>query len=136
MHCTITTPGHATNLTGVKLGLAAGRGGHWAPVPASRVDVAGERVVITLPDGAIEARCHDAARLDALLDAARTAGSEPSALFSAHEHQLFVEVDPALHPHGIGTEYVSPKSSTGAFAAFNLALPWHADVPCGRTVAA
>ena len=136
MKCTITEPGHGTNLTGVKLGLAAGRGGRQAPAAASRVDVAGERVVITLPDGAIEARCHDAARLDALLDAARSAGTEPAALFSAHEHQLFVEVDPALHPRGIGTEYLSPKSSTGVFAAFNLALPWHPDVPCGRKVAA
>ena len=103
---------------------------------ASRVDVARERVVITLPDGAIEAGCHDAARLDALLDAARSAGTEPAALFSAHEHQLSVEVDPALHPRGIGTEYASPKSSTGVLAAFNLALPWHPDVPCGRKVAA
>ena len=136
MKCTITEPGHGTNLTGVKLGLAAGSDGRRSPVLASRVDVAGERVAITLPDGAIEARCHDAARLDALLDAARTAGTEPAALFSAHEHQLFVEVDPALHPHGIGTEYVSPRSSTGVLAAFNLALPWHPDVPCGWREAA
>ena len=135
MHCTITEPGHSTNLTGVKLGLAAGRGGRQAPVPASVVEVAGERIVLALPDGTVEARCHDAARLDALLDAARSAGSKPAALFSAHEHQLFLEVDPDLHPRGIGTEYVSPRSSTGAFAAFNLALPWHPDVPCGRRVA-
>ena len=136
MSCSITAAGHATNLTGVKIGLAAGTDGRRSPVPASRVDVTGGRVVITLPDGAIEARCHDAARVDALLDAARSAGTEPAALFSAHEHQLFLEVDPALHPRGIGTEYVSPKSSTGVLAAFNLALPWHPDVPCGWREAA
>ena len=51
MHCTITAPGHATNLTGVKLGLSTGRGGHWAPVPASRIDVAGESadLVVLVP---------------------------------------------------------------------------------------
>jgi hypothetical protein len=137
MPCAITDPGHATNLTGVGLALAGGRDGRHAPVAANVTSVEGERIVIALADGTIEARCHDAARLDALLDAARAAGhATPRALFSAHEHQLFVEVDPALHPRGIGTEYVSPRSSTTAFAAFNLALPWHTDVPCAGRVAA
>jgi hypothetical protein len=137
MHCTITDPGHATNLTGVKLALSAGPNGRNAPVPATVVSVDGERIVIALAHGTLEARCHDAARLDALLAAARADGrAAPHALLSTAEHQLLVEVDAALHPRGIGTEYVSPRSSTGVLAAFNLALPWHADVPCGRQVAA
>lgn len=132
MHCATTEPGHGTNLTGVKLALAGGRDGRHAPVAATVTSVDGERIVIALADGSVVARCHDAGRLDVLLDAERAAGrATPRALFSAHEHQLLVEVDPALHPHGIGTEYVSPRSSTGVLAAFNLALPWHAGVPCG-----
>jgi hypothetical protein len=104
-----------------------------ALVPATVVTaVEGERVTLELASGTIEARCHDAARLDALLAAAAAAGRPaPTVLFTAVEHQLLVEVDPELHPRGIGTEYVAPSSSTGVIAAFNLALPWHADVPCG-----
>jgi len=136
MPCTITDPGHATNLTGVKIGLALRRDPYRAPVPASVVAVDGERVTLGLVDGTLEARCHDAARLAGLLDAAASAGGRPPrALFTAHEHQLFVEVDPEHHPRGIGTEYLSEVSSTGVLAAFNLALPWHEDVPCGRKAA-
>lgn len=49
-------------------------------------------------------------------------------------HQLFVEVNPVLHPRGIGAEYLTSRSSTGAYAAFNLALLWRADAPCGPKV--
>ncbi len=133
MTCSITRPGHTTNLTGVKIGLALTRDPYRTPVPAAVVAVEGERITVELGSGTLEARCHDAARLGALLDVAVSVrGVAPRALFSAHEHQLFVEVDPELHPRGIGTEYVSYRSSTGVLAAFNLALPWHADVPCGR----
>jgi ribosomal protein S18 acetylase RimI-like enzyme len=137
MPCSITAPGHATNLAGVKVGLALLHDPNRTPVPAEVVTVDEERITLRLAGGTVEARCHDAARLDALLGAARATGSaEPRALFSAHEHQLFVEVDPDHHPRGIGTEYVAHASSTGVLAAFNLALPWHPDVPCGRRAAA
>jgi len=133
MTCSITNPGHTTNLTGVKIGLALASDPFRAPVAAEVAAIEGERITLRLGGGTLEARCHDAARLDALLGAARAAGREaPRALFTAHEHQLFVEVDPDVHPRGIGTEYVSGLSSTGVFAAFNLALPWHANVPCGH----
>ncbi len=133
MTCSITDPGHTTNLTGVKIGLALTRDPYRTPVPATVVAIDGERITLALASGTLEARCHDAERLNALLDAAVSAyGEAPKALFTAHEHQLFVEVDPELHPRGIGTEYVSGRSSTGVLAAFNLALPWHTDVPCGR----
>ncbi len=133
MVCSITSPGHNTNLTGVKIGLALANDPFRAPVAAEVITIDGERVTLRLPDGELEARCHDAARLGSLLDAAVSSrGVAPRALFTAHEHQLFVEVDPEVHPHGIGTGYVSQRSSTGVLAAFNLALPWHADVPCGR----
>ena len=104
MPCSITAPGHATNLTGVKIALAQRAHARHALVRASVSAVEGERVTLKLASGTVEARCHDAARLDALLAAARSAGSEPRALFSAHEHQLFLEVDPDLHPRGIGTD--------------------------------
>ena len=133
MTCNITNPGHATNLTGVKIGLALSSDPYRAPVPATVEAVDGERVTLGLAGGVIEARCHDAARLAVLLDAAVSAdGGAPRALFTAHEHQLFVEVDPELHSRAIGTQYLSERSSTGVLVAFNLALPWHADVPCGR----
>ena len=133
MPCDITDAGHTTNLTGVKIGLALTRDPYRAPVPATVVAIDGERITLALGSGTLEARCHDAARLDALLDAVVSArGVAARALFTAHEHQLFVEVDPELHPRGIGTEYLSERSSTGVLAAFNLALPWHPDVPCGR----
>ena len=127
MHCTTTRPGHATNLTGVKCALALRDDPYRAPVPARVVAVAGERVTLELAGGTIEARCHDAARLAVLLDA----GAAPAALFTAHEHQLLVEVDPDAGTSIPGTTYIAPSSSTGAYVAFNLALPWHADVPCG-----
>jgi hypothetical protein len=133
MTCSITDPGHTTNLTGVKIGLALTRDPYRTPVLATVVAIDGERITLALDSGTLEARCHDAERLNALLDAAVSAnGAAPKALFTAHEHQLFVEVDPELHPRGIGTEYVSGRSSIGVLAAFNLALPWHTDVPCGR----
>jgi len=137
MTCSITSPGHTTNLTGVKIGLALTGDPFRTPVAAAVVAIEGERITLRLADGTIEARCHDAARLGALLDAAVAArGVAPRALFTPHEHQLFVEVDPDVHPRGIGTEYVSHRSSTGVLAAFNLALPWHPDVPCGRAARA
>ena len=133
MVCSITSPGHNTNLTGVKIGLALANDPFRAPVVAEVAAIDGERITLRLPSGTLEARCHDAARLGSLLDAAVSSrGVAPRALFTPHEHQLFVEVDPDVHPRGIGTEYVSQRSSTGVLAAFNLALPWHADVPCGR----
>jgi hypothetical protein len=133
MPCSITSPGHATNLTGVKIGLALASDPFRTPVAAEVAAIEGERITLALDSGTLEARCHDAARLGALLDAAVAAsGVTPRALFTPHEHQLFVEVDPDVHSRGIGTEYVSHRSSTGVLAAFNLALPWHADVPCGR----
>jgi hypothetical protein len=133
MVCSITSPGHNTNLTGAKIGLALLRDPFRAPVAAEVAAIDGERITLRLPSGTLEARCHDAARLGALLDAAVSArGVAPRALFTPHEHQLFVEVDPDVHPRGLGTGYVSQRSSTGALVAFNLALPWHADVPCGR----
>jgi len=136
MVCSITSPGHNTNLTGVKVGLALLRDSHRAPVAVEVAAIDGERITLRLPSGTLVARCHDAARLGALLDAAVSArGVAPRALFTPHEHQLFVEVDPNVHPFGLGTGYVSQRSSTGALAAFNLALPWHADVPCGRRAA-
>ena len=136
MPCSITAPGHATNLTGVKIALARRVHARHALVRASVSAVEGERVTLELASGTIAAHCHDAERLDALLAAAAAAGHPaPTVLFTAVEHQLLVEVDPELHPRGIGTEYVAPSSSTGVIAAFNLALPWHPDVPCGRQVA-
>jgi hypothetical protein len=136
MTCSITDPGHTTNLTGVKIGLALTRDPYRTPVPVTVVAIDGDRITLALADGTLEARCHDAARLGALLDAAVAArGVAPRALFTPHEHQLFVEVDPEVHPRGIGIEYVSHRSSTGVLAAFNLALPWHVDVPCGRRAA-
>ncbi len=133
MSCSTTAPGHTTNLTGVKIGLALTRDPYRAPVAAEVTAIDGGRITLRLPAGTLEARCHDAARLGALLDAAVAAhGESPRTLFTPHEHQLFVEVDPDLHPNGIGTEYVSDHSSTGVLAAFNLALPWHTDVPCER----
>ena len=136
MVCSITSPGHSTNLTGVKIGLALLRDPSRAPVAAEVVTIDGERITLRLPSGTLAARCHDAARLGALLDAAVSArGVAPRALFTAHEHQLFVEVNPEVHAHGLGTGYVSQRSSTGSLVAFNLALPWHADVPCGRRAA-
>jgi hypothetical protein len=133
MLCSITSPGHNTSLTGVKIGLALTLDPFRAPVVAEVAGIDGERITLRLAGGTLEARCHDAARLGALLDAAVSArGVAPRALFTAQEHQLFVEVDPDVHPRGIGAEYVSHRSRTGVFAAFNLALPWHADVPCGR----
>jgi hypothetical protein len=135
MPCSITAPGHATNLTGVKIALAQRADVRHALVRASVSAVEGERITLELPGGTIAARCHDAARLGALLGAAEAAGHPaPTVLFTAVEHQLLVEVDPELHPRGIGTEYVGPSSSTGVIAAFNLALPWHPSVPCGRRV--
>ncbi len=130
MSCSITAPGHATNLTGVKIGLALVSDRHRAPVPATVVDIDGERITLGLPAGTLEARCHDVARLAGLLDAAAAHGVSPRALLTPHEHQLFLEVDPDLHPNGIGTEYLADDSSTGVFAAFNVALPWHPVVPC------
>ncbi len=133
--CSITDPGHTTNLTGVKIGLSGGGDPRRAPLPASVTAVAGERITLTLAEGALEARCHDAQRLAALLDAVGTA---PDTLLSVHEHQLFVEIDPQAPGLGagqaahLGTQYVSGSSSTGVFLAFNLALPWHASVPCAR----
>jgi len=132
MHCDITDPGHATNLTGVKVGLALARDPYRTLVPATIDAVDGASVTLSFAGGVLEARCHDARRLSVLLAAASDAGAAPKALFTAHEHQLFVEVDPELYPRGIGTEYLSDRSSTGVLAAFNVALPWHADVPCGR----
>lgn len=133
MSCTITAPGHATNLTGVKAGLALLRDPWRAPVLATVTAVAGHRVELALPAGTIEARCHDAERLATLLDAAVAAGGPaPRALFTAHERQLFVEVEQDAVLALGGTVYVAPASSTGVFAAFNLALPWHEDVPCGE----
>ncbi len=133
MTCSTTAPGHTTNLTGVKVGLALTRDPFRAPVAAEVTAIDAGRITLRVPGGTLEARCHDAARLRALLDAAVAAhGEAPRALFTPHEHQLFVEVDLDLHPNGIGTEYLGDHSSTGVHAAFNLALPWHADVPCGR----
>lgn len=131
MPCTITAPGHATNLTGVKAGLALLRNPWRAPVPAHVHAVTGNRIELVLPAGTIEARCHDAERLTTLFDIARSSGAAaPRLLFTPHERQLFVEVDPDAVPTLGGTVYVAPASSTGLFAAFNLALPWHEDVPC------
>lgn len=136
MPCTITAPGHATNLTGVKAGLALLRDPWRTPVPAHVHAISGDRIELALPAGRIEARCHDAERLTTLLDIARLSGSTaPHLLFTPHEHQLFAEVvqDSVLTLGG--TVYVAPASSTGVFAAFNLALPWHEDVPCGEAEA-
>ena len=131
MPCTITAPGHATNLTGVKAALALLRDPWRTPVPATVSTVNGDRIALALPGGTIEARCHDAERLAALLDAAVAAGDPaPRALFTAHERQLFVEVEQDAVLTLGGTVYVAPASSTGVFVAFNLALPWHEDVPC------
>ena len=132
MSCTITAPGHATNLTGVKAGLALLRDPWRTPVPATVTAVTGHRIELALPAGTIEARCHDAERLSALLGAAVAAGGPaPRALFTALEHQLFVEVEQDAVLTLGGTVFVAPASGTGVFAAFNLALPWHEDVPCG-----
>ena len=133
MPCTITAPGHATNLTGVKAALALLRDPWRTPVPAHAHvgTVDGERLTLTLPGGALEARCHDTGRLAALLAAAAAAGRPtPRALFTAHQRQLLVEVEQGAVPTLGGTVYVAPASSTGVYAAFNLALPWHEDVPC------
>ena len=133
MSCTITAPGHAANLTGVKAGLALLRDPWRAPVPATVTTVHGDRIALALPAGTIEARCHDAERLATLLDAAAAAGGPaPRALFTAHERQLFVEIEQGAVLTLGGTVYVAPASSTGVFVAFNLALPWHDDVPCGE----
>jgi hypothetical protein len=128
------------DLTGAVPGGQGGAGADGrpvrTPVAAEVAAIEGERITLALDSGTLEARCHDAARLGALLDAAVAArGVAPRALFTPHEHQLFVEVDPEVHPRGIGIEYVSHRSSTGVLAAFNLALPWHVDVPCGRRAA-
>jgi hypothetical protein len=133
--CSIIAPGHTTNLTGVKIGLAGRGDARSAPVRATVTAVEGERIILALAEGALEARCHDAQRLAALLD---TVGTPSDALLSVHDHQLFVEFDPeAPGPGGgqgarFGTQYISPSSGTGVFLAFNLALPWHASVPCTR----
>ena len=137
MPCSTTDAGHATNLTGVKIALALLDDPYKRPVLATVAAAVDERIVLELPGGTVEARCHDADRLAGLLDAARAAGRpEPSALFTAHEHQLLVEVDPTILQIIPGTVYLSPNSSIGAFAGFNLALPWHAYAPCGVAVAA
>jgi hypothetical protein len=133
--CSITDPGHATNLTGVKLGLTGRGDTRRAPVPASVTGVEGERITLTLPEGALEARCHDAQRLAALLD---TVGTLSDTLLSVHDHQLFVGIDPEAPGLGagqgarFGTQYLSDSSSAGVLLAFNVALPWHASVPCAR----
>ena len=137
MPCTTTDAGHATNLTGVKIALGLLDDPHRTPLPAVVTDVEDQRIILRLIGGTLEARCHDAERLAGLLDAARAAGRPaPSALFTAHEHQLLVEVDPTILQIIPGTVYLSPNSSIGAFAGFNLALPWHAYAPCGVAVAA
>ena len=137
MPCSTTDAGHATNLTGVKIALALLDDPYNRPVLASFAAVEDERITLELPGGTLEARCHDAGRLAGLLDAARAAGRPaPSALFSAHEHQLLVEVDPTILLTTPGTVYLSPSSSIGAFAGFNLALPWHTYAPCGLAVTA
>jgi len=132
MPCTITAPGHATTLTGVKAALALLRDPWRTPVPAHVGTVDGERIELALPGGTIEARCHDVGRLTALLAAAAATGRPtPRALFTAHQRQLLVEVEQDAVPPG-GTVYVAPASSTGAFVAFDLALPCHEDVPCAE----
>lgn len=136
MPCTITAPGHVTNLTGVKAGLALLRDPWRTPVPAHVHAITGNRIELALPTGRIEARCHDVELLTTLLDTARSSGpAEPRLLFTPHEHQLFAEVVQESVLTLGGTMYVAPASSTGVFAAFNLALPWHEDVPCGQAEA-
>ena len=126
MPCTSLRPGHATSLTGVKRALALRHDPHRAPVPVRIGTIYGERITLQLPGGTLEARCHDAGRLAAL-----RCRATPVARFTAVEHQLLVEVDPETVPTVGAAVYVSPASSTGTYAAFNLALPWHDDVPCG-----
>jgi len=130
--CSTTAPGHATNLTGVKLALALGDDPYRAPVDARVDGVTGDHVILALPGGPLVARCHDAARLQRLLDAG-VCPDGPFGRFSAHEHQLLVVVDAELAA-GLGTTYLvsAATARTGAVAAFNLALPWHAYVPCRR----
>jgi hypothetical protein len=111
MVCSITSPGHSTNLTGVKVGLALLRDPFRTPVAAEVARVDGERITLRLPSGTLEARCHDAARLGALLDAAVSA-------------------------RGVAAENVSQRSSTGALAAFNLALPSSGSPTAGRVTSA
>jgi len=116
--CNSTEPGHRTNLTGVKLGLALRKDRFRAPALVEILAIDGETITLALPDGTLTARCHDAQRLAGLRDAAGARGLR--AQFTPHEHQLFVDVEP-----GPGVQYVSTASRTGALAAFNLALPWH-----------
>ena len=136
MPCSRTDAGHATNLTGVKIALGLLDDPHRTPLPAVVTDVEDQRIILRLIGGTVEARCHDAERLAGLLDAAAAAGRPaPFALFTAHEHQLLVEVDNIVALTSPGTAYLSSASSTGAFAGFNLALPWHPYAPCASVVA-
>ncbi len=128
--CSATTPGHATNLTGVKHALAL-EGDAVRGLVDARIDgITGDHVILALPGGPLVARCHDAARLSALLDAGVCPGGRVGR-FSAHEHQLLLVVDAELAVQ-LATTYVVARevSPTGAVAAFNLALPWHGFESC------
>jgi len=125
--CSTTAPGHAVGLTGVKRALALTRDLHRAPVDARVSGVTGEHVVLALAGGPLVARTHAAGRLAELVAAAE-AGERLVGRFTAHEHQLLVDVDPEASDGG--TVFLAPSRPTGAVAAFNLALPWHAWEPC------
>jgi hypothetical protein len=119
--CSSTAPGHAVDATGVERALA--RAAHDAAVDARVTGVTGEYVILSLPGGPLVARTHAAHQLAQLVASATAAGEPLVGRFTAHEHQLLVDVDPDAA--GSGTVLTAPSRPTGAVAAFNLALPWH-----------
>jgi hypothetical protein len=129
--CSSTAPGHAVDLEGVERGLTLARDPHRAPVEARVSGVTGEYVILALPGGPLVARNHAAERLAALVAGASAVGERLIGRFDAGEHQLLVAVDPDTVAD-FGTVHLAPASPTGAFIAFNLALPWHPGGPCTR----
>ena len=129
--CSSLAPGHAVNLTGVKRALALARDPHRAPVEARVTGVTGEYVILALTGGPLVARTHAAQRLAGLVAAASAAGERLVGRFTAHEHQLLIDVDPDVAAD-TGTVFLAPSRPTGAVVAFNLALPWHPGELCVR----
>ncbi len=125
--CSSTAPGHAVDVTGVQRSLA--RDGHEAAVDARVTGVTGEYVILSLPGGPLVARTHAAQRLAELVASATATGQPLVGRFTAHDHQLLVDVDPDTV--GSGSVFIAPSRPTGAVVAFNLALPWHPGEPCG-----
>jgi hypothetical protein len=130
--CAVTTPGHATDLARISLALSLRDDPFRAPVDARVDGVTGDHVILALPGGPLVARCHDAAHLRRLL-AAGACPDGPFGRFSPLEHLLLLGVDPQGSVDlGRTSDVPLQAFPTGAVAAFNLALPWHAFVPCGR----